>query len=125
MDHGEIRVGIGSDYSSRIFRRVVRELDLDAGGFIHHVVIGQDIAVLIDDYPRPERSAGGILRFAERHRPAPSATEKLAEKSLHAVVIRLIFILLGLLPTPQVRVLPGRYRYLFGDVFRGNINDRG
>src|SRR5262249_55191222 len=57
--HGQILVGVNPD-SLRIVGGAVRENDLDGAGALDHVVVGDDVAVLIPHETRT-RSPGNAL----------------------------------------------------------------
>jgi len=59
LDHGEIRVRVGA-HDMALGGAAVSECDFDLVGGLHHVMVGQDVAVMADDDPGAQ--AGALLR---------------------------------------------------------------
>src|SRR6185312_8288143 len=53
FDDGQVTLRVDTHNARTVFRVVVNETDFDSIGFIDHVIIRNNVAVLIDDKPRP------------------------------------------------------------------------
>ena len=107
LDHRQIRLEVGSDEAAAVVRRIAMQPDPNLGGVLHHVVVGDDVAVLIDN----EAAAGSLaLRRVWNILPASTAirTKEPLEEVRHFIAV-----VIGSL-TPDCALL--RWRHVHGDV---------
>src|ERR1043166_1390900 len=91
-NHGEVRRLIDADYLGFILHRIVGEFHLDSVGLVDHVIVRQDVTVIVHHYSGTRRRASGLSALGH-----PVSTERIAEKAVkeivHAAVTVLFFIL--------------------------------
>ena len=67
FDQGDVRLGIGPDDFGGIIPALSGDFNFQFIGLIHHMIIGEDIAIAGDDHPRPET---GLNRFSRQRAAA-------------------------------------------------------
>ena len=101
VDHREIGVGIGANHGGGIFGHIVVELHGDLGRFLDHVVVRQNVSVLIDHDAGTQSFARHILLRHHLHAAASAAPKEALEQLLHAVVALIVRIGLHLAASPR------------------------
>src|ERR1017187_7774393 len=91
-NHRQVGGGVHPHYLGVIFDRVAHELDLNAVGFVHYVIIGQDVAGLVPHLPGAQ-GIRPVLRNL-RHIAAERVTEEPLEEIFHVALIALIALIL-------------------------------
>src|ERR1019366_1002294 len=110
LDDRQVSEDISANHVRLVFGFLAGEFNSNPSGLFDHVVICQDVAVLVDHYARPQ--ARLLLRTLRQHRTARTAEEAL-EEVLHAVFIVAVALLVRTRGPAALRVAAGRgYRLL-------------
>ena len=91
FDHGQVHLGVRANHFGGVFGCVAMQLHSHAGGAVHNVVVGQDIAVLVHDEARA--GALGTPRLL-RHLAEGLAAEE-APEQIRAVLAEGLHVLRG------------------------------
>src|SRR5208337_4592852 len=110
LDHGQVSLLVHADYfgivagRSRIF---ILQLDTNAIGFLHHVAVGDDVALGIHDHARTEGALADVTRV--RALAAKELVKEILERGVFiAVTLILVWIRVGTDAGPAaVRILYG------------------
>jgi hypothetical protein len=112
VNDGEIGRRIDADNLGIVLDGIVRELHLDAVSLLDHVIVGEDIARLIDDHAGAESMTSPLRHVghpARRRRRTDCRRSDTGSRSSFATVV--IFILWGGVPA----IAPGDGPALFGN----------
>jgi hypothetical protein len=80
VDHRQVRILVYANNFRGVLVRIAVQLHLNLGGLLDHVIVGQDVAALVDNYARAEAT----LRL---RRCILASVEKPVEEVLHRVVL--------------------------------------